>query len=151
MNYKDTLQQDLITAMRSHDDTRKWVVKMLKSAIQIAELNQGGELDQNAFLALVQKEIKTRHEAIHDAERAHRTDLIQQGQLEIKILETYLPQQLSENDLRALTIETIAECQATTVKDMGRVIKALLVKLDGRATNADASRMVKDCLNELPR
>lgn len=96
MNIKAQLQADLITAMKTHDETKKWVVKMIKAAIQLAEVAKGKELEQEEILALIQKEIKTRHETRADAEKAGREELIAQADQEIACLKTYLPAQLSE-------------------------------------------------------
>jgi len=146
MNLKEQLQSDLIVAMKAHDETKKWVVKMTKSAIQLAEVAKGGELTQDELLALVQKEIKTRQEAKADAEKAQRTDLIEQADREIACLKTYLPAQLSPDELQALVRSVIAECNATSIKDMGAVMKALQPQLAGRASNAEASQVVRELL-----
>lgn len=146
MNLKEQLQADLIQAMKSHDETKKWVVKMVKSAIQLAEVAKGTELTQDELLALIQKEIKTRQEARSDAEKAHREDLISQADSEIACLKTYLPAQLSPAELHDLVRAVIKECNATSAKDMGAVMKSLQPKLAGRASNADASRVVREML-----
>ena len=96
----------------------------------------------------VQKEIKTRNEAIADAEKAHRQDLIDAADAEIAILKAYLPAQFSTEELTDLVQQTISETSATSVKDMGKVLKNLLPKLQGRATNAEASRIVKEELSK---
>ncbi len=83
MDLKERLQADLIHAMKTHDDTKKWVVKMIKAAIQLAEVANGKELDQDEIMAIIQKEIKTRQEARSDAEKAHREDLLAQADAEL--------------------------------------------------------------------
>lgn len=146
MTLKERLQTDLITAMKSHDETSKWVVKMIKSAIQLAEVAKGGELDQDEMLAIVQKEIKTREESKADALKAHREDLVIQADKEIACLKTYLPTQLNEEELMDLVHLVIAQCNATSSKDMGVVMKTLQPLLAGRASNAEASRVVRELL-----
>lgn len=146
MTLKERLQTDLITAMKSHDETSKWVVKMIKSAIQLAEVAKGGELDQDEMLAIVQKEIKTREESKADALKAHREDLVIQADKEIDCLKTYLPTQLNEAELKDLVHLVIAQCNATSSKDMGVVMKTLQPLLAGRASNAEASRVVRELL-----
>ena len=146
MNIKEQLQADLITAMKTHDETKKWVVKMIKAAIQLAEVAKGKELEQEEILALIQKEIKTRHETRADAEKAGREELMAQADQEIACLKTYLPAQLSEEELKDLVRNVIAQCGASSLKDMGIVMKTLQPILAGRASNAEASRVVRECL-----
>jgi len=146
MNIKEQLQADLITAMKTHDETKKWVVKMIKAATQLAEVAKGKELEQEEILALIQKEIKTRHETRADAEKAGREELIAQADQEIACLKTYLPAQLSEEELKDLVRNVIAQCGASSLKDMGIVMKTLQPILAGRASNAEASRVVREFL-----
>ena len=146
MNLKERLQADLVQAMKTHDDTKKWVVKMVKAAIQLAEVAKGSELDQDEILALIQKEIKTRHEAKSDAEKARRDDLVAQADAEIACLKTYLPEQLNSEELQDLVRSVITQCNATSAKDMGVVMKTLQPLLAGRASNSEASRVVRELL-----
>ena len=146
MNLKERLQADLVHAMKTHDDTTKWVVKMIKSTIELAEVAKGKELDQEEIMAVIQKEIKTRQEAKADAEKAKREDLVAQADQEIACLKTYLPAQLSLEELQALVRSVITECNATSVKDMGVVMKTLQPQLAGRTSNAEASRVVRELL-----
>lgn len=148
MDFHNKLQDDLVTAMKARNDTKKWVVRMLKSAIQLAEVSKGKPLTEEEFLAVVQKEIKTRNEALADAERANRQDLIEAAHAETAILKTYLPAQLSLEELTELVKQSIKEVNASSIKDMGKVMKTLLPKLQGRATNSEASRIVKEELNK---
>lgn len=148
MNFHEQLQTDLIKALREKDETRKWVIKMLKAAIQLAEVSKGESLTQDEILSIVQKEIKTRHESLADATRANRDDLIKAANNEIEILKTYLPEQLSEEELISMVREAIQESGASAPKDMGAVMKILLPRLQGRAPNSEASRLVKAELNK---
>lgn len=148
MDFHEQLQKDLANAMRAKNDTQKWVIRMLKSAIQLAEVNKGEPMSEDEFLQAVQKEIKTRNEAKVDAEKANRQELIDAADAEIAILKTYLPAQLSTEELTDLVRQTISETNATSIKDMGTVLKNLLPKLQGKATNAEASRIVKEELSK---
>ena len=148
MDFLKKLQDDLFKAMKSGDNTHKWVVRMLKSAIQLAEVSKGQPLTEEEFLGVVQKEIKTRNEALADAEKADRQDLIDAAKAEIELLKRYLPAQLNVEELTEIVRQTITEVSATSVKDMGRVMKALLPKLQGRATNSAASQIVKSELDK---
>ncbi|MDD2523071.1 MAG: GatB/YqeY domain-containing protein [Anaerolineaceae bacterium] len=148
MDFHKMLQDDLASAMKAGNDTKKWVIRMLKSAVQLAEVSKMQPLTEDEFLSTVQKEIKTRNEALADAQKANRQDLIDAALAEIEVLKTYLPAQLGEEELTEIVRQTITEVSANSLKDMGNVMKALLPKLQGRATNSDASRIVKEELNK---
>jgi hypothetical protein len=149
MDYETILKNDLYTAMRANDTLRKRVIRLLISSIELAEVAKGSKLTDSEFIALVQKEIKTKNDTIVDAEKANRPEMVKEQREEIKVLEAYLPKQLSEAELVQLAEEVIQETGATSPKDMGKVLKVLIPKLAGRATNQDASRVVKDCLTKL--
>lgn len=149
MDYETILKNDLYAAMRTNDTLRKRVIRLLISSIELAEVAKGSKLPDSEFIALVQKEIKTKNDTIVDAEKANRPEMVEEQREEIKVLEAYLPKQLSEAELVQLAEEVIQETGATSPKDMGKVIKVLIPKLAGRATNQDASRVVKDCLIKL--
>ena len=148
MDFHTKLQNDLVNAMIARDDTQKWVVRLLKSTIELAEVNKGKALTDDEFLGVVQKEIKTRNESLADAQKAHRQDLVDAALAEIEILKTYLPAQLNPNELLELVRQTIVEVNATSSKDMGAVMKVLLPKLQGSATNSEASRIAKEELSK---
>ena len=148
MDFHKKLQNDLAFAMKARNETQKWVVRLLKSTIELAEVNKGQPLNEDEFLAVVQKEIKTRNESLADAVRANRQDLIDAAHAEIEILKAYLPAQLSPEELVVLVRQTIKEVNATSAKDMGTVMKVLLPKLQGMATNSEASRVVKEELSK---
>lgn len=149
MDYETILKNDLYAAMRANDTLRKRVIRLLISSIELAEVAKGSKLPDSEFIALVQKEIKTKNDTIVDAEKANRPEMVKEQLEEIKVLEAYLPKQLSEAELVQLAEEVIQETGATSPKDMGKVLKVLIPKLAGRATNQDASRVVKDCLTKL--
>ena len=148
MDFHIRLQNDLASAMKARNDTQKWVVRLLKSTIELAEVSKGQPLTEDEFLGVVQKEIKTRNESLADAEKANRQDLIDAANAEIAILKTYLPAQLSPQELVKLVRETIKEVNASSAKDMGSVMKVLLPKLQGMATNSEASLIVKEELTK---
>ena len=149
MDYETILKNDLYAAMRANDTLRKRVIRLLMSSIELAEVAKGSKLSDSEFIALVQKEIKTKNDTIVDAEKANRPEMVKEQLEEIKVLEGYKPKQLSEAELVQMAEEVIRETGATSPKDMGKVLKVLIPKLAGRATNQDASRVVKDCLTKL--
>ena len=149
MDNNQRLKEDLQKAIKDQNTLRKRVLRLLISSIQLAEVAKCAQLSDLEFLAVVQKEIKTKLDTIVDAEKAGRAEMVAESRLEIKELEAYLPRQLTEAELVALAKEVIHETGAASPKDMGQVLKVLIPKLAGRATNQDASRVVKDCLSKL--
>lgn len=147
MNTKEKLENDMKDAMRNKDEARKRTLRMALSEIKLAEVDKREALDESEVIAVLQKEVKSRHEAIADAERANRPDLVADASTEITILETYLPQQLTPAELEALAQEAVEETGATSMREMGQVMKVLMPRLEGRATGQEASQAVRKLLN----
>jgi hypothetical protein len=148
MSLKVQLDSALKDAMRAGDDLRKRTVRMVLSAIRLAEVEKGGSLEDPAILSIIQKEIKARHESIADAERAKRADLVAASQAEIAVLEEYLPKQLSQDELRALARQVIEEVGATSPREMGQVMKVLVPRVAGRAPGDQVSLVVRQLLQQ---
>jgi uncharacterized protein YqeY len=148
METRMKLETALKDAMRSGDEMRKQNVRMVLSAIKFNEIEKGARLDEAGVIAAVQKEIKSRQEALQDAQKANRTDLVERNRAEIAFLETFLPQQLSEEELAALAREAITEVGASAPADMGKVMKALMPKVQGRATGDQVSQAVRKALQK---
>ena len=146
MDTKLKLENALKDAMRAGDDTGKRPVRMALAAIRMAEIEKGSALDETSLMAILQKEIKGRNEAIREAQQANRPDLVSANEAEFKVLEQYLPKSLSPEELKELVQTVISEVGATTPADMGKVMKALLPRLQGRAPGDQASQMVKQLL-----
>jgi uncharacterized protein YqeY len=147
MNTKEKIENDMKDAMRNKDEARKRTLRMALSEIKLAEIDKRGALDEAEVIAIIQKEVKSRREAIADAERASRPDLVEDANTEIAILETYLPQQLTPEELDALAQEAVAETGATSMREMGQVMKVLMPRLEGRATGQEASQAVRKLLS----
>ncbi len=146
MSIKQQLENDIKEAMRAKDELRKRALRSALSSIRLAEVEKGGELDDAGVMAVLQKEIKSRHETIADAERAGRADMLAEAQAEIKVLESYLPQPFSPEELEQLARQAIQEVGATSPKEMGQVMKVLMPQLQGRASGAEASQVVRRLL-----
>jgi uncharacterized protein len=143
---KETLEAALHDAMRSGDVVRKRTLRMILAAVKLAEVERRAPLDEPGLLAVLQKEAKTRHEAIEDAGRAGRPELAQAARLELELIESYLPQPLSQAELEALARQAIAEAGAAAPGDMGRVMKVLMPRIQGRADGKAASDLVRRLL-----
>lgn len=146
MDLKTQLQEALKDAMRAKDDLRKNTLRLALSSIRQSEVDNGITLDEQGVLAILYKEVKSRREAIADAERAGRPDLIQSGEAEIAILEGFLPKGFSAEELDALARQAVAEAGATSMREMGAVMKLLLPRLQGRASGDQASQAVRKLL-----
>ena len=146
MDTKTRLNDDMKEAMRARDKVAKRTLTMVRAAIQQAEKDRREELDETAVLAILQKEVKSRHETIAEAKKAGRDDLVVDTEEEIVILKKYLPEEMSAEDLRALAAEVIAEVDASTIRDMGNVMKVLIPRVAGRAPGGDISKMVRELL-----
>ncbi len=143
---KDILQEYLHEALKANDTTRKTTIRLLISSIKLAEISKGQPLTDQEVLAAIQKEIKTKRDTIADAQKADRDDLIISAEAEIQVLEGFLPQQLSHQELMELASQVIAETGANSIKDMGNVMKLLIERLAGRASNQEASKAVRELL-----
>lgn len=146
MPVKSDLEAALKDAMRANDTVRKNTLRVALTAIKEAEVQKIGELDDPAILAILQKEVKSRLEALAEAEKANRPDLVENAKAEMKVLEGYLPQGLSEQELEGIVQAAIAEVGASTPADMGKVMKAVLPKVQGRADGGKVSQLVKSKL-----
>jgi uncharacterized protein YqeY len=146
MNTKERLAQDLKDAMRAKDEVRKRTIRMTLAAIKNAEIDLQTELDETEILVIMQKEVKLRNETIEGAEKAGRDDLIAEAKHEIAVLEEYLPQAISPAELEVIVTETITEINATSMRDMGQVMQAVMPKVRGRADGKDVNQIVRKLL-----
>jgi len=143
MALKETLDADLKTAMREKDALKLSVIRMLKSAIKYREIEVMKPLDDAGVLGVVASEIKRRRDSVEQYRAGNRADLADKEEAEIHVLQTYLPAQLGDDELRAKVDEAIAKTGAKGPKDMGAVMKALLPEVQGRAEGKAVSDMVK--------
>ena len=146
MDTKTQLNNAMKEAMRAKDKVAKRTLTMVRAAIQQTEKDHREELDDSAVLAILQKELKSREETIAEAKKAGRDDLVADTEEEIIILKQYLPEAMSAEDLRVLASEVIAEVEAITIRDMGKVIKVIVPRVAGRASGGDISNVVKELL-----
>ncbi len=146
MDIKTQLNESLKEAMRLKDNVRRDTLRMALAAIKQAEVDKRIALDDLAVIAVLQKEIKSRREALEEAHKANRADLVQANETEIAILEAFLPKALSTDELRQLVEAAIAESGASAPADMGKVMKAVLPKVAGRAPGDQVSAMVRELL-----
>ena len=147
MDTRQKLEDGLKDAMRSGDQTAKNVIRLVLTNLKFIEVDHGKQ-DESGVVALIHKEIKMRQESIHEAEKGERQDIIEKNEIEIKLLETFLPKQISEAELRNMVNEVIAQTGASSMKDMGTVMKALSARVQGQAPNNLVSQIVKELLSK---
>lgn len=148
METKVQLEIALKEAMKAGDDVRKRTVRMVLAAVRQVEIDRQVKLDEAAVLAIIQKEIKTRKDAVEEARRANRPDIVAATEAEIVVLQTYLPQAVSADELKALVEAAIAEAGAASPADMGKVMKLLIPRLAGRAPGDQVSAAVRQLLQK---
>lgn len=144
---KEKLLEDLKNSMKDKNIIRKNVVQMVRASILQVEKDKQIELDDNKIIEVIAKEAKKRKDSLADYEKAGREDLISQIKEEISILEEYLPKQLSAEELEVKVKEIIEEVGATSMKDMGNVMKAAKEKIGAAADGRAINEIVKKLLN----
>lgn len=143
MSLKDRILGDVKDAMRAKDKPRLGTLRLITATIKQQEVDERIELDDTQVLTLLDKMCKQRRESISQFEKAGRDDLIAQEVLELDLIQTYLPEQLSEAEIAALIEETMAATGAASIKDMGKVMGQLKPKLQGRADMSAVSALIK--------
>jgi uncharacterized protein len=146
MDLKTQLNESVKEAMKAGDVLRRTTLRMALAAIKQVEVDKRISLDDAAVMAILQKEIKNRREAIEEAKKAERADLVSENEAEIAVLEGFLPKALSPEELRVIVQATITEVGASSVSDMGKVMKAVMPKTAGRAPGDAVSAMVRELL-----
>ncbi len=147
MTTKVQFEESLKDAIKSGDVVRKRVLRQILSTIRLAEMDKGGVLDEAALLAILQKETKSYQETYDESVAAGRSDLAEKTRAEIEVMQGFLPQQLSTEELEHLVRQVIDEVGATSLREMGQVMKVLAPRLQGRATGEQASHWVKKLLS----
>ena len=146
MSLCEQLRTDLTQAMKSGDKVRLSTLRLLTAAIKNRQIAKGGALDDVEVLEVVRLATKQRREAIALARQYSREDIAQQEEQELAILEAYLPEQLSTDDLIQHIDAIIQELGATSDKDLGRVMRALMLAVKGRADGTTVNRLVRERL-----
>ena len=146
MSIKDDLQQALIVALKSGQNLRKTTLRMALAAIKNAEVEARGELDDDLILNLLGKEVKARQETIESAKQAERPDLISKAEEEIAVLSEFLPQPLSQDELKSLVEKAVAESGASSMADIGKVMGVLMPMIRGKADGKEANQIVRELL-----
>lgn len=146
MSLKEQLQHDLQTAMRARDERRKSVLRMALTAIQLAEVEERGEVSDAGVVNAIRKEVRRREDALEMIRQSGRDDIIAEDEAQLEILRSYLPQLLTAEEVAVIAREVIAEASAASPADMGKVMKLLIPRVQGKADGRMVSQVVRDLL-----
>ncbi|MDH3333506.1 MAG: GatB/YqeY domain-containing protein [Chromatiales bacterium] len=149
MSLKNQITEDMKSAMKAGEKDRLKVVRLIRAAIKQVEIDKRIELDDAAVLAVLDKMVKQRRDSVDQFEKGNREDLAAIERAEIVILEDYLPEQLSADELAAMVDEVIAATGAEGIRDMGKVMGQIKARAAGRADMGAVSATVKERLNAL--
>ncbi len=149
MSLKEKLTQDMKDAMKAKEAGRQRlsVIRLVRGAVRQLEIDGKKELGDEEVLGVISKEVKQRRDAVEDFKKGGRGDLVAAAEQEIAILTAYLPEQLSEEEIRTLAAAAVAESGASSAKDMGKVMKALMPKVKGRADGKLVNTVVRSLLD----
>lgn len=147
MSLKDKLMEDLKTSMKNKDTIRKNTVTMVRAAVKQREVDERIELNDEDVLDIISKQLKEKKMAIEEFKKGSRQDLVDTTESEMEILLGYLPEQLSEEEVEKIVKETIEEIGATSIKDIGLIMKSTMPKVKGRADGNMVNKAVRKMLN----
>lgn len=145
----EQIKKDLVSSMKEQDKFKISVLRMLKSAIQAEEINKKEELTDDEVLNIIKKQVKVRNASLEEYKSYNRMDLANDLANEIEILKSYLPEELSKDELNKIIEEQFELLNPSSIKDMGKVIKAVSTIVGTRADMSEVSKIVKDKLNNM--
>jgi uncharacterized protein len=142
----DAIRSEMTTAWKAGQTERRDALRLLISSLENARIEAGGPLDDDAALLVLQKEAKQRRDSITEYEKANRADLVAKEEIELTVIEEFLPAQLSDDELRTLARAVIAEAGASGVGDVGKVMRPLMERVAGRADGRRANEIARELL-----
>ena len=143
---KEKLMEDLKSAMKNKKEVRKNTIQMVRAGILQIEKDKGIQVEDAQILEIIAKEVKTKKDALKDFEKANRQDLIDQTNEEIEVLQKYLPKQLSREEIKAELEQIISKIGATTMKDMGTIMKEAKAKMGASADGKTINEVAKEIM-----
>lgn len=146
MTLLEQLNKDMIEAMKNKDSFSLGVIRMAKGAIQLEGINKKKELTDEDIVSVISKQIKMRNDSIAEFAKANRVDLVEQNKKEIEILNKYMPEQLSFEEVNKILDEAFAKINPTSSKDMGLIMKEVSPKLKGKADMGQVNAIIKERL-----
>ena len=149
MSLVEQINEDVKSAMKNQDKEKLNVIRMVKSALQLEKINLKHDLSDEEAIQVIEKQIKMRNDSIEEFERASRDDLVKQYRDEVSILMSYMPEQLSLDEVTTIIDDVFKEIQPTSFKQMGLIMKEVTPKVRGRYDMKEISSLVKDRLDNL--
>ena len=147
MSILDQLNEDMKAAMKAREKDRLTTIRMIKAAIQDEEIAKGRKLTPDEEITILSREKKQRMDSYEEFEKAGREDVIENLEKELEVVTQYLPEQLSDDEVRSIVQETIEEVGAESMKDMGKVMSNIMPKVAGAADGSKINQMVKEELS----
>ena len=147
MTLKERLMEDMKVSMRNKETLKKSVITMIRASVKQKEVDDRVDVNDDDVIELIAKQLKQRKDALVEFEKAERDDLIAQTKAEIEILASYLPQQLTDEELEAVVRDAVAEVNAQSIKDMGKIMGKVMAVAKGRVDGKRINEMVKKALN----
>lgn len=149
MNLTERINEDIKNAMKNKESFKLGVIRSIKGGIQLAKIEAKHELTDEEVIDVISKQIKMRKDSIAEFTKAGREDLAKQYQEEIAILNEYMPEQLSKEEVEKIIAEAFNETNPTSMKDMGKIMKIVTPKVKGRFDIGEVSKIIKEKLNNL--
>lgn len=149
MTLLSTLNDDMKTAMKAKDKETLQVIRMLKASIQNEQIKKGADLNEEEELTVLSREMKQRRDSLTEFEKADRTDLAEKVKGEIAIVEKYLPAQLDEAEIRQIVAGAIEKTGASSPKEFGKVMGAVMPQVKGKADGNHVNAIVKELLGQM--
>ena len=143
MTFKKKMDQEMILSAKAKDKIRLSALRMLKSGLHNREIDLKRELNEAEFLQLLSAMVKQRRDSIEQFEKGGRTDLVEKEEMELKVIQEFMPAPMSETELDAMIAEAIRETGAASVRDMGKVMATLMSKVTGKADGKKVGEKVK--------
>ena len=149
MSLFNQINEDIKTSMKNKDAFKLSVIRMVKGAMQLEVINKKRDLNDDEVIAIIAKQIKMRKDSIEEFKKASRDDLVEKTQKEVDILVTYMPEQLSEEEINKIIEEVFEVVKPTSAKDMGMIMKEISPKVKGKADMGLVNKLIKEKLNNL--
>ena len=149
MTLSEKINNDMINYMKSKDSFALGVIRMVKGAIQLEKINLKRDLNDDEVVGVIAKQIKMRNDSVAEFTKANRTDLVEQYLKEIELLNKYMPEQLSLEEINKIIDEAFSKVNPTSSKDMGLIMREVSPKLKGRADMGKVNAIIKEKLNNL--
>ena len=146
MSLKEQINEDMKSAMRSKDSARLGAIRLLQSALKQKEVDERVDLNDDDVLVIIDKMLKQRRDSIDAFKKAERNDLVEKEEFEVSVLQEYMPEPFSDNEISNIIDQAIKNLGSLTMKDMGAVMSAVKPELSGKANMADVSQKIKSKL-----